>query len=200
MKKIMTFFLVIVSLSCHSEKISPLTGIAKNYELFDETSGSELLTKENVIPAILINGKKVEFEKDKLSDIQKALGGDIKNSGITGWICFNSPITNSTYWFLSDNEMQRGYLSGIAISSLDKSSACKITDKKIFISLNNIHPKTPWNKVAKTWGVKNKPKSGVLIFFSEKEMEDDFTQLNGVNYYITNGLVDGIIYTQVTSN
>lgn len=31
-------------------------------------------------------------------------------------------------------------------------------------------------------------------------MEDDFTQLNGVNYYITNGLVDGIIYTQVTSN
>lgn len=63
MKKIMTFFLVIVSLSCHSEKISPLTGIAKNYELFDETSGSELLTKENVIPAILINGKKLNLKK-----------------------------------------------------------------------------------------------------------------------------------------
>lgn len=200
MKKIITLLLTIVSFSCHSEKTSPLTGIAKNYELLDETSSSELFTKENIVPVILINGESIEFEKDKLSDIQKKLGGDINNSGSTGWICFNSPSTSSTYWFLSDNEMQHGHLSGIAISSLDESSACNITNKKIFISLNDLKPKTPWRKVAKTWGVKQKPKSGVLRFFSEKEMANDFTQLNGVNYYINNGFLDGILYTQVTSN
>lgn len=176
-----------------------ITGFGKQYERMDKEQLTPVVVQQNIIPEVTIDGMPVHFEKDNIKGISKTLRGSVFVNSETTWTCFNSPEQHKTYWFVSDNEMEHGDLSGIAVSVMDTQAGCSDTNRKINISLNDIGLGSTLSEVASAYKIKRQITNS-LILESDKAVGNEYTQSNTISYYLHGGKVYGVLYTQITAN
>lgn len=190
--------LTLLILNFQAMALSPAIGMAERYEREDGSQAQENLSNHRLIPGIFIEGDEVKFEKNTLVQIKAKLGGEIKDSGTTQWLCYKNQLT--TFWFISNNEMQYGDLSGVALSRVDKNEDCKNTKKSIVVKVYHTEIGTKWDSFSSIWKTEKIPKSGSVWLYSELPAAKDFTQLNMANFTFEQGKIADILFTQVTSN
>lgn len=195
-------YVTILGLSIFSlANASELSGVGKNYELMDTEPVQQITTQKNIVPQITLDSISVHFEKENIKNISRLLGGAIAVNSETTWVCFNSHKENRTYWFLSDNEMQHGDLSGVAVSLLDEKAGCSDTNKVIGVSLNGVGIGSMLNELNSIYQLGNNQKiTDVVSLETDKDCGNEYNQLNTTSYYLKGGMVYGVLYTQVTSN
>lgn len=168
---------------------------------YDDEEDSVVLqhkTAKDIIPRITLNGRTYRFEENTLVDIQRALGGEIHHTQRTEWICFYNRANQQALWFLSNKEIQHGRLSGVAISQNGFSAGCTETDKPLSIIYSVPGPGAQHQTLSRYFDTPAGAGSPVS-FYCEYALEKETTQLNGLQYYFTNGKVSEILFSQVTT-
>lgn len=198
MKTKTAILLTLLIINFQTKAISPPIGMAERYEREDGSNAQENLSNHRLIPRILVDGEEVQFEKNTLLQVKAKLGGEIKDSGTTQWLCYKNQIT--TFWFISNNEMQHGDLSGVALSSADKNEDCKKTQKTIVVKIHHTEIGTSWDYFSSIWKTETLPKSGSVWLYSELPAAKNFIQLNMANFTFRQGKLADMLFTQVTSN
>jgi hypothetical protein len=198
LKSVLMSFTLALLFLCSVSFASQLPVQVRHYDSDDETSVLMHKTSLDIIPKIIINGQSYGFEEHSLSDIQRAAGGKINYTKRTSWLCFYSPQDKKAYWFLSNNEMQRGQLSAVTVSQADLSGSCTQPDHSLSV-LYSVPGLLSQEKTISDYfgiGIKN---ANTLNFYVEKTLNKGISQINSVQYYFTGNEVSEIVFTQTTT-
>ena len=173
-----------------------MEGFAANYYQDDLSIPSYDISK-NLEPEIIVGNDIFVMEYSSLTDIAKKTGVSINQDDQASWFCLTAKNVN--YWFISDNEMGKGYLTSIAISGGERQQACSLYNDSLRVRIQGVPLLNTTLKYLSTI-FPNIPKNTRFQYCAETKSFGDFIQMNCLQYFPENKKVKGVLISQITSN
>ena len=192
----MKFLLLVIAITSPVAMAAQMEGFGSNY-YHDDPSITNFDTNKVLAPEVIVGDNAYVMEFSSLTDIAKNSGVVVSQDDQAAWICLTSK--NSSYWFISDNEMGQGSLTSIAIANAEQQKGCSPYSADLSISIKGIPLlNTSIENISSTFS--GKPDGNIIQYCNDTKKYGDFTQMNCLQYYIENNSVNGVFISQITSN
>ncbi|NUU69140.1 hypothetical protein HQN64_24030 [Enterobacteriaceae bacterium BIT-l23] len=152
---------------------------------------------KNLVPDVIVGSDIFVMEFSHLADIAKVTGVVINQDDRASWLCLASKSVN--YWFISDNEMGQGDLTSIAIARDGRQKGCSPYSNDLSVRVKGV-PLLGVSSENFASVLKGKPGDNIIQYCNDTQKYGDFIQMNCLQYYLENKVVEGVLISQVTSN